>query len=53
MKHSVKTVIGNIVLSREICNHGGGSQGSHFVYNLLDPFPDLRICVRRVVCDGG
>jgi hypothetical protein len=31
---SVKTVI---ILSRGICSHGGGFEGSHLVYSLLEP----------------
>jgi len=41
MKLSVTTGIGNIVLSREICNYGGRIRGLAFVYSP----PDLRICV--------
>jgi hypothetical protein len=53
MKPCVKTLTGNIVLSGEICNHGGGFESSHLVYSLLDPLLDLGICVGYVAYDGG
>jgi hypothetical protein len=53
MKPSVETVIENIVLSREICNHGGRLQGSHLVQSLLDLFLGLGICAGHIASDGG
>jgi hypothetical protein len=53
MEPSVETVVGNIVLSREICNHGSIFQGSHLVQSLLDPFLGLRICVGHIASDDG